>query len=354
MSTTDLNEIRTLARDFARAELRPHVEQWDHDATLGTHVVEQLAELGFFGMRIAEADGGMGFDDATCVAALEELAWGEPATALVVLAQQVVASGLAEGSDAVRERWLGALADGSVRACYVLDDDSGLLARQQDADPEGNAWSLSGASPFVLHTGDATFALARAVTDDGTAMFAVSLDEGSARFDERVDTLGLRPLRVSPLVLDGAAAVRIDDRAFDAARRTGRLGIAAVALGIAQAALDHAIDYAGQREQFRTKLREFEAIRFKLADMTVRIRAARALLYEAATATDGQAATTAKVFASDVAMHVTTEAVQIFGGYGYMRDYPVEKLMRDAKAMALLQGADERLRLDIAATLYDE
>lgn len=344
-----LDEIRALARDFARAELRPHVEHWDHDAALGANVVAQLAELGFFGMLVAEADGGMGFDDATCAAALEELAWGEPATALVVLAQQVVASGLATAPDAVRERWLGPLADGSVRACYVLDDDGRLHARQ-----DGDGWSVSGSAPWVLHAGDAAVALARALTDDGMATFAVSLDEGGARFGERADTLGLRPLHVTPLLLDTAAAVRLDDGALDAATRTGRLGVAAVALGIAQAALDHALAYAAQREQFNTKLREFEAIRFKLAEMTVSIRATRALLLEAAAAQDPAMAAMAKVFASDGAMRVTTEAVQIFGGYGYMRDYPVEKLMRDAKAMGLLQGADERLRLEIAATLYDE
>jgi len=343
-----LNEIRTLARDFARAELRPGVEQWDHDGALGENVLPQLAELGFLGMLISERDGGSGFDMPDFLAALEEIAWGEPASALLVLVQQVVGSALASAPDEVRARWLGGIADGTLRGCYALGDDASLHASQQ-----GDDWRVSGSAPFVLHAGDgAAIALVNAAIDGGTGVFAVALDDG-ASFGERVDTLGLRPLHVSPLVLEAAAAVRLDDHALVAASHTGRLGVAAVALGIAQAALDHAIGYADEREQFRMKLREFDAIRFKLADMATGIAATRALLLEAAQQDSPSAAAMVKVLASRTAMEVTTEAVQVFGGYGYMRDYPVEKLMRDARAMGLIQGADERLRLEIAAALYD-
>lgn len=345
----ELNEIRGLARDFAQAELRPGVERWDHDRALGENVLPQLAELGFLGMVVAEEDGGMGFDMPAFAAALEELAWGEPATALLVLAQQIVASGLAGAPADVRKRWLEPLAAGTLRGCYVLGDEASLHASQA-----GDAWRVSGSAPWVLHAGDgAALALARAGLDGGAGMFAVALDDG-ARFGERADTLGLRPLHVAPLLLEAAAAVRLGDDAGAAASRTGRLGVAAIALGIAQAALDHALGYAAQREQFNTKLREFDAIRLKLADMAVRIAATRALLLEAAQQDALTAAGMAKVLASQTAMHVTTEAVQIFGGYGYMRDYPVEKLMRDARAMGLLQGPDERVRLEIAVALYDD
>lgn len=347
----ELEEIRSLAREFARAELRPGVEYWDRDAALGEGILPQLAELGFFGMLVAEQDGGMGFDARTFTAVLEELAWGEPSSALIVLAQQVVASALASAAEDVRARWLGPLAAGEIRACYALDDDADMHARR-----DGDDWRVSGSAPWVLHAGDAALAVVRASHEQeggGPAVYAVSLDDG-ARFGERAATLGLRPLHVAPLLLDAAAASRLDERALSAAVRTGRLGVAAVALGIAQAALDHALAYAAQREQFGTKLREFEAIRLKLADIAIRIAATRSLLTEATT--DGELGTVAmaKVLASETAMHATTEAVQIFGGYGYMRDYPVEKLMRDAKAMGLLQGPDERLRLEIAAKLYTE
>lgn len=345
----ELSEIRSLARDFAQAELRPGVEQWDHDAALGESVLPQLAELGFLGMLVSEEDGGAGFGMPAFVAALEEIAWGEPATALLVLVQQVVARGLGTSPADVRGRWLGGIASGELRGCYAFGDDVALHATQ-----DGDAWRVSGSAPFVLHAGDgAAVALVRAGTDAGQATFAVALDDGAA-FGERLDTLGLRPLHVSPLVLEAAAAVRLDDAAYTAASHTGRLGVAAVALGIAQAALDHALGYAAVREQFRTKLRDFDAIRFKLADMATSIAATRALLLDAAQQESATAAAMAKVLASRTAMHVTTEAVQVFGGYGYMRDYPVEKLMRDARAMGLIQGADERLRLEIASSLYDD
>ncbi len=344
----ELDEIRGLARDFAQAELRPGVERWDHDAAIGAGVMAQLAELGFLGMLVPESDGGAGFDMPAFVAALEEIAWGEPATALLVLVQQVVCSGLAHASGDVRARWLEAIAGGAARGCYVLGADAAL-----HASPQGDAWRISGSAPFVLHSGDgAAVALVQAAAAGGSAMFAVDLDDG-ATFGERVDTLGLRPLHVSPLMLEAAAAVRLDDAAYDAASRTGRLGVAAVALGISQAALDHALAYAAEREQFNTRLRDFDAIRFKLADMATAIAAGRALLLEAAQQDAPTAAAMAKVLASRTAMQVTTEAVQVFGGYGYMRDYPVEKLMRDARAMGLLQGADDRLRLEIATALYD-
>ena len=346
-----------MARDFARAELRPHVERWDHDATLGEGVVAQLAELGFLGMLVPESDGGMGFDDASFTAVLEELAWGEPATALVVLAQQVVAAALAQADAATRERYLAPLATGDAIACYALavgEDEPSLRARA-----DGDAWRISGAAPWVLHGASGpsrgpTLALVRASTDAGSGLFVIPLDGDGARFGDRAATLGLRPIAIAPLVLEEAAATRIDDGALEPAVRAGRLGVAAIAIGIAQAALEHARDYADQREQFSTKLRSFDAIRFKLAEMMVRVSAARALLLQAAQSEDAVVTDMAKVFASETSMQVTTEAVQVFGGYGYMRDYPVEKLMRDAKAMALLQGVDERLRLEIADTLYHD
>jgi alkylation response protein AidB-like acyl-CoA dehydrogenase len=232
----ELSEIRSLARDFAQAELRPGVEQWDHEAALGESVLPQLAELGFLGMLVSEEDGGAGFGMPAFVAALEEIAWGEPATALLVLVQQVVARGLGTSPADVRGRWLGGIASGELRGCYAFGDDVALHATQ-----DGDAWRVSGSAPFVLHAGDgAAVALVRAGTDAGQATFAVALDDGAA-FGERLDTLGLRPLHVSPLVLEAAAAVRLDDAAYTAASHTGRLGVAAVALGIAQAALDHAL-----------------------------------------------------------------------------------------------------------------
>jgi alkylation response protein AidB-like acyl-CoA dehydrogenase len=348
---SEIAEIRALARDFARAELRPHVERWDHECALGPGVAPQLGELGFFGMLVPESDGGMGFGPATFVAALEEIAWGEPATALLLLAQQLAAQGLTHAPADVRSQWLGALATGDALGCYATGDSARDALTAQRA---GDGWIVSGEAPWVLHHGTPSIAIVEAAVGDGSALFAVPLD-AAATFGERADTLGLRSLNVAPMRLADAAAVALADDAAPHLQRIGRVGVAATGIGIAQAALDHALAYAAQREQFRTRLRDFDAIRFKLADMAIGIRAARALLQEAAAeSADAIVPAMAKVVASRLAVDATTEAVQVFGGYGYMRDYPVEKLMRDARALGLLHGADELLRLDIAGSLYQD
>lgn len=277
--TTETLEIRQLARQFAASDLRPYVEQWDHDGAIPSAVLAQLDELGFFGMLLGEADDGMGFDLPTYVAALEELAWGEPGVALLVAAAN------ANGVQADKLSKVG-----------LITDERGM---------------------FVV-------------------------PGAGAQLGERVTTLGFRtvPLQRAEGPAPESSAVSL-------------LGIAAIALGIAQAALEYARGYADEREQFNTKLRDFEGIQYKLAEMVMRIEAARALLQKAAAEPSEATTAMAKVFASETAMWVTTQAVQIYGGYGYMRDYPVEKLMREAKATELLQGPNDLLRVTIARNLYE-
>jgi alkylation response protein AidB-like acyl-CoA dehydrogenase len=270
--STDTMEIRQLARQFAESELRPHLEAWDRDGAVSPEVVSQIEEMGFYEM-LESGD----FDMPTYVAALEELAWGEPGVALLVAAS--------------------------------------------------NAHRVRG--PRLALT-----------TDDTGAMFLVPTNESG----KRIATMGLRTVEI--IAAAGGSQAKTTDNAL--------LGIAAISVGIAQAALDHARSYADIREQFKTRLREFEGIQYKLADMATRTEAARALLNKAVWQPTPSAAAMAKVFASDTAMWVTTEAVQIFGGYGYMRDYPVEKLMREAKATEMLEGTNETLRVRIARELYTQ
>jgi alkylation response protein AidB-like acyl-CoA dehydrogenase len=279
--TTETLEIRQMARQFAQSDVRPHVEKWDHDGAIPPETLAQIAELGFFGMLMAEEQGGMAFDTATYAAAIEELAWGEAGLALLVAAANVA------GSDEV---------------------------------PDGRLAMLA---------------------DDTGGMFLVPATQTSGA---RVSTLGFRTIEI----------IRADrGRDHLHGSDVALIGVAAIAIGIAQAALEHARAYADEREQFSTKLREFEGLQYKLADMATRIAAARALLHAVCSGDEsGSGAAMAKVFASETAMWVTTQAVQIFGGYGYMRDYPVEKLMRDAKATELLEGSNESLRVAIARNLY--
>jgi alkylation response protein AidB-like acyl-CoA dehydrogenase len=357
--TQELNEIRTLAREFAAAELRPHVERWDHDAQLDDAVIAQAAELGFLGMLLPEERGGMGFDRVTWAAAVEELAWGEPAVALTLVFHARVARLLEQhGSDALRGRWLEALAAGSATACLaVAEAEADEL--HTTATRAGDGWRIRGQKRWVsgARPGGAMLLLARAPA--GATLFLVPVDDVAS--GARDATLGLRPLDVRTIGLD----VQVGDDARLGAEGQGGallgedvllacLGTAAVGVGIAQAALEHAVRYADEREQFGERLRAFDGIRFKLADMATATAAARALLEHAARTDDVAAARMAKVCAATTAMRVATEAVQIFGGYGYMRDYPVEKLMRDGRAVSLLGGADELHRLAIADALYPE
>ena len=367
----ETNEIRTLAREFAAAELRPHVEHWDRDRELPADVFAQIAELGFFGMRVPEAHGGMEFGVASYVAALEELAWGEPSVAVAIAASSFAAELIvAHGDDAQKTRWLEALAAGATLGCFALteegaaEDDAAIRTRATRA---GDGWELTGEKTWVSNARAAGVAIVLARTGGGdaapeSALFLVPLDSDGVELGERENTMGLRPLEIRSLRLRG---VRLGSDALLGAPgagaqlsadalRTGRLAVAAIAVGIARAALEHAVAYADQREQFGRRIREFEAIRVKLADMATRTAAARALLAQAAAENRANVAAMAKLFASEAAMWVTTQAVQVFGGYGYMRDYPVEKLMRDAKATELLEGSSDALRFEIADSLYHQ
>ena len=362
----ELQEIRSLTREFAAAELRPKVERWDHDAAFGEEVMAQVAELGFFGMLVPETRGGMQLDPATWLAALEELAWGEPALALAVAFHaQAVRLIERHGGDALKQAWLEKLATGEAIGCLALAEAEAGAEPEAvacSAERQGDAWLLRGHKHWVSNArpGGAMVVLARA--PEGPTLFVARPDSPGVTLGERVVTLGLRPLEIRSVELrdvkvedgarlgaaGGAAALLAGDVSAAA------LGVAAVACGVAQAALDHARDYADVREQFGQRLREFEGLQYKLAGMAIRTLASRALLQHAAADGAEPAARMAKVFAAESALWVSTQAVQVFGGYGYMRDYPVEKLMRDARALALLGGADELHRVAIAEALYHD
>lgn len=360
----ELQEIRTLARDFARAELRPQVEKWDHERAHGVDTFTQVAELGFFGMLIGEAHGGMGFDLPTYAAALEEIAWGEPGVALIV-AQSALAAQLIQqhGSDALKQQWLEKLATGQVQPAFALAEEdagadlNGIVTRATRQDDQ---WRITGSKAWVTNGERAQLLLVLAAVEGGYGLFAVPRQAGVSTGD-RVKTLGLLPVDLRSLQISAtvpASALLVGPGTMPAVLRAwdelARLSIAAISLGIAQGALDHALGYADIREQFRTRLRHFEGLQHKIADMGIRTEAARALLQRATAEQDRRITAMAKVFASETAMWVTTQAVQVFGGYGYMRDYPVEKLMRDAKAMEMLEGANEILRVAIAESYYGD
>ncbi|MFO7261422.1 MAG: acyl-CoA dehydrogenase family protein [bacterium] len=349
-------QVRELAHEFAAGELRPHVEVWDRERAIPAAVVGQLAELGFLGMAIPEEHGGMGFDAATFAAAVEELAWGEASVAMLVVRHAAAADLILRlGTEEQRARWLPAMARGETLAALAhwdTDDDAPATLER-----EGDALVLRGELARVTRARSTGLIVARAqVPGGGAGAVLVPADAPGVRVRESHTPLGLRPLEVVTAALEDVrlgpeaelAGAGVDPGAGD----IGRLGAAAVAAGVARAALEHAAGYADVRQQFRRRIREFEGMQFKLADMAIRTTAAATLVRQAAAVPGARASATAKVAASEAAMWVATQAVQVFGGYGYMRDYPVEKLMRDAKATEILGGLNQALRRLIARELY--
>jgi len=368
----EIEQVAGLARQFAEAELRPHVARWDREAALDATVLRALAELGFFGLLAPERAGGMEFGLQAYAAALEAMAWGEPSVALVLAMHTAFGVvPLAQHGDEQQQREvLPRLAAGELIACLAISEPGAgldLTAMHTHAERADDGWVLNGRKQWVSGAGLANLAVVVARTapagDAGhgaVGLFLVPLDAPGVSVGGREDTMGLRPLPFAQVALENVRVGReggLGDPTGGAeivrdAMELARLGIAAQAVGIAQAALDHALAYADQREQFDTRLRDFEGVQYKLADMATRAEAARALLLHAAAQPSTRLAAMAKLFASESAMWCATQAVQVFGGYGYMRDYPVEKIMRDAKATEIYESTNEMQRTAIARELY--
>ena len=377
MLTAEQREIRDLARDFVEGEIVPRAAAWDRDRAFAREVLASLAELGFLGMLTPPEYGGLGFDAPTYLVALEEIARGDAALALTVAIQNgpVPHILLAHGSEAQKSQWLPALATGEKIAGFALSeaeagsDPSGMSTR---ACAEDGVWTISGSKKWVTNGSRADVVIVFARTGPAGSRppigaFLVDTDSEGYRVGRREKTMGLRASETVSVDLEG---VRVADGRLvgDAGRGLGyalgaldlgRLGIGAQAVGIAQAAMEHATRYACERRQFGRPIADFGAIRSNLAIMATRIAASRALVMEGAAAWEARSSddregfpvtarsAMAKLLASETAMWVTEEAVRIFGGYGFMREFPVEKLMRDAKGTEIYEGTSEILRLVI-------
>jgi alkylation response protein AidB-like acyl-CoA dehydrogenase len=382
--TDEQLEIREMARDFAAGEIRPVAASWDESRTLDDGVFSQLGDLGFMGMMVPEAHGGLGLDAVTYLLALEQIAWGDASVALTVAIQNGPLAGLLldQATDDQKAAWLPRLASGELVGAFALSEPragSDASALTTVAEPHGDGWRISGTKKWVTNGDRAGLVTVFARIQNGSPetdrMGAFLVDRDSAGYSvaRRERTMGLRASETVEVVLDD---VRVADdrllslngdgfvpvlRALDLAR----LGDAAISLGIAQSAFEHAVRYALERSQFGHPIADFGAIQAKLADMATRIAGARALAHHTAArfeAAHGSGAASpehgaeslramaamAKLAASDAALWIADEAVQIYGGYGYMRDYPVEKLLRDAKGTQLLEGTSEIMRVAIA------
>ncbi len=375
-------DILMLARRFAERELRPGVRLRDeNEEEFDRSPVDKLGELGFLGMLIPEEYDGLGLDMLTYLYVLEEIAWGDPSVAVSMSVHNSLPTQtlLRHGTAEQKDRWLKPMARGEILGAFSLseaDAGSDAAAITAQAVRDGDGWRLNGAKMWITNGASADVILMMVRTDDpqdrmgskGIGAFLVPTGVDGYIPGKKERKMGLRgsetvAATLQDLYLGPEHLIGEPGQGFRYALEAlegGRLGIAAQAVGIAEAALDHARDYAEQRVQFGRSISRLQGIQFKLADMATRVEASRGLLYRAALSYDAdeprkrKLSSMAKLHASETAMWVARQAVQVFGGYGYSREYPVERLFRDAKVTEIYEGTSEIHRMIIARELYLE
>ena len=370
--SADQREIQALTRDFARAEIEPHAADWDRDHHFPRELYGKLADLGLMGVCIPEEYGGAGADFLSYILVLEELSRADAGVGVTVAVHTSAATLpiLRFGTDEQRARFVPPLARGeSIGAFALTESESGSDAGslRTTAEPHGESWRISGTKQFVSTAEFAGTFLLFARTDRDTlgarGVSAFILDAEHIRVTGREEKLGLNSSSTNSIAAEAEVGrdrlLYKENHGFRVAMVTldgGRIGIAAQALGIAQAAYDVAKEYALERHQFGKRIADFQAIQWKLADMATEIDAARLLVYRAAWLKEqGQphteAGAQAKLFASEMARRQTGEAIQILGGYGYTKEFPVERYYRDAKITEIYEGTSEIQRLVIARSI---
>jgi alkylation response protein AidB-like acyl-CoA dehydrogenase len=371
--SAEQREIQALAREFAAAEIEPHAATWDREHTFPREVFAKLAELGLMGTCVPEEYGGAGSDFLSYILVLEELSRADAGVGVTVgvHTSAVTLPILAFGTDEQKSRFVPPLARGELIGAFALTEteagsDAGALRTAATAN--GDGWTISGTKQFISTAEHAGTFLLFARTDPETpgakGVSAFILDAEHIRVTGAEEKLGLNSSTTNSIAVENAEVARDrllheEGRGFEVAMSTldgGRIGIGAQALGIAQAAYDAARAYALERKQFGKRIGEFQAIQWKLADMATEIDAARLLVYRAAwLKQNGQphteAGAKAKLFASETARRQTAEAIQIFGGYGYTKEFPVERYYRDAKITEIYEGTSEIQRLVIARSI---
>jgi alkylation response protein AidB-like acyl-CoA dehydrogenase len=371
--TPDQRQIQGLARELADAEIAPNAAAWDRDHRFPDELYPKLGELGLMGTCVPEEYGGAGADFLSYVLVLEELSRADAGVGVTVAVHTSAATLpiLAFGSEEQKARFVPPLARGEQIGAFALTEagsgsDAGAL--RTTAVTDGDGWVITGSKQWITNGSRAgtfvLFARTDPATEGARGVSCFLLDAEHVRVTREEEKLGLNSSTTSDLVLEGARVGRDrllheEGRGFRVAMATldgGRIGIAAQALGIAQAAFDVASSYAQEREQFGRRISDFQAIQWKLADMATEIDAARLLTYRAAwLKQQGRPHTAegakAKLFASEVARRQTAEAIQILGGYGYTKEFPVERYYRDAKVTEIYEGTSEIQRLVIARSI---
>jgi butyryl-CoA dehydrogenase len=371
--SAEQKEVQALTRDFARLEIEPFAAEWDREHVFPRGVFAKLAELGLMGTCVPSEYGGAGTDFLSYVLVLEELSRADAGVGVTVAVHTsaVTLPILSFGTEEQQSRFVPPLARGEHLGAFALTEpgagsDAGALRTR--AEPDGDGWRITGTKQWITNGRYAGTFLVFARTDSDTAgargVSAFILDADDVEITRDEEKLGLNSSTTNDVAIHGAYAGRDrllheENKGFRVAMETldgGRIGIAAQAVGIAQAAYDVAREYARQRQTFGKRIAEHQAIQFKLADMATEIDAARLLVYRAATLKDNGARVTeagakAKLFASEVARRQTGEAIQILGGNGYTKEFPVERYYRDAKITEIYEGTSEIQRIVIARAI---
>ncbi len=365
---------RQMVRDFAEKELKPGAEERDDREEFSRELFDKMGELGLTGIPFPEEQGGGGCDFISYVIAVEEISRVDASAGTTLSAHTSLAGWplYKYGNDAQKKKYLEPLSLGEKLGAFALTEATAgtdAAAQRTTAVLDGDSYVLNGNKIFITNGGEAEITIVFAVTDKekkakGISAFIVDKDTPGFSCGKKERKMGLRSSPTVELIFENCRVPKEnllgqEGEGFKIAMSTldgGRNGIAAQAVGIAQGAMEEAINYAKSREQFGRPIADFQAISFMLADMGTKIEAARLLTYQAAYLESaglpyGKASAMAKLYAAETAMEVTTNAVQIFGGYGYTRDYPVERYMRDAKITQIYEGTSEVQRLVISRHL---
>jgi alkylation response protein AidB-like acyl-CoA dehydrogenase len=376
--TDEQQQLRRSVRGFAETEIAPHVMEWDEASQFPLELIPMLGEMGFLGVIYPEKYGGAGLGYIEYATVIEELARVDGSVGLIVAAHNSLCTNhiYKFGNEEQRQQYVVPLAQGKKLGCWSLTEpgagsDAGgtrtVAVRKQ------GGWVLNGAKTFTTNGHYADVCVAMAVTDKAKGSKGISafiLEKGNPGFHpgKKENKLGMRASDTSEVVFSDcfvpeANLLGQEGHGFVNSLQVldgGRISIAALALGMAQGAYEAAVKYAKQRKQFGKTISEFQAIQFKLADMATEIEAARLLVYHAAWLADQNSprftkeSSMAKLYASEVGVRVANEAVQIFGGYGYIKDYPAEKYYRDSKLCTIGEGTSEIQRLVIARQILEK
>ncbi len=367
------DEIRQAVRRYAREQLAPHAAKWDQEKTFPREALKGLAEMGLYGVAISEQWGGAGLDYTSLAVACEEIAAGDCATATIVAVNNLVAGIiLGYGSEAQKSRFLRPLAEGKTLGAFALtepqvgSDASAITTR---AERQGNEYVLNGVKQFITSGKNADIVVVFAVTSKeagkrGISAFLVSTSAPGYKVARIEEKTGQRASDTAQIVFENCRTTErlgeegVGYRIALANLESGRINVAAQATGVARAALEAAVGYARERKSMGKHLIEHQAVNFRLADMATQVEAARQLYLHAARLRDEgkpclKEASMAKLFASEMAEKVCSDAIQIHGGYGYVSDFPVERLWRDVRVTKIYEGANDIQRLVIGRSLEE-